>query len=320
VIAATLLLYATVLALAAPRALSGTWTVRQPRAALLAWHVVIGTVVASIGASALLAAHDAWEPLASRIVGNGPGTHPGVASAVLGHEWNASLLVVFALGVRILLMAVSRVRATRAERAHLRAAVATLSPRPLPAPFADVSVIGLPEPTAFCLPGRRPQIVVSEKALNFLNAEQLQAVICHERAHLSHRHASTATWAAVLADAFPRWALVTAYAREVPKLHEMRADDRAAEATDGRVVTASLLALSSPTSSGALAMSGGNVAVRAARLLQPPRPSRGPLTGVGVVLSAILAVPVLLFTGPGLSSVFSTHHADHGHVTTNQSI
>jgi Zn-dependent protease with chaperone function len=320
VIAAALLLYAVLLAVTAPRVLSGAWSIRHPRAGLLAWHVVIATVVLSTLAAALLAAHDAWTPLAALLLGTAPtaGSHPTLGAAVLGHEWNASLVVVSALTLRILLMAVRRLRRTRLERAHVRAAVAALSPAPLPRPYEDVSIIGLPEPTAFCVPGRHPQIVISQSAMLRLSDDQLGAVVSHERAHLRHRHAAWATWATLLADSFPRWSLTRAYARAVPRLHEMQADDLAAKASGGRVVTASLLALAAPHPSGALAMAGGDVAVRAGRLLAPPRPARGPLTGVGVGLGLVLMIPVVLFTGPGLSAVSSAHHPEHGHLTTNQ--
>lgn len=317
-IAAALLLYAVVLAVSAPRVLAGAWTIRHPRAGLLAWHVVITTVALSALAAALLAAHDAWAPLASRILGT-PATadsHPALGAAILGHEWNASLVVVSAVTLRILMMAVRRLRRTRWERAHVTAAVAALSPAPLARPYEDVSLVTLPEPTAFCIPGRHPQIVISQEAFRRLSDDQLGAVVSHERAHLRYRHATWATWAGLLAGSFPRWPLATAYARAVPRLHEMHADDQAAKASGSRVVTASLLALAAPHPSGALAMAGGDVATRAGRLLEPPRPARGPLTGVGVALGLVLAIPLVLFTGPGLSAVSSAHHSDHGHLTT----
>lgn len=319
-IAATLLAYAALLAVGAPHVLSGAWTIRHPRAGLIAWHVVIATVVVSALAAALLAAHDAWVPLAALILGTAPtaDTHPTLGAAVLSHEWNASLAVVCAVAVRVAWIAVRRIRDTRQERAHVRAAVETLSPTVLATPYDDVSVITLPEPTAFCLPGRAPQIVISQAAVLRLTADQLGAVVRHERAHLRHRHAAWATWAGLLADSFPRWPLVQAYARDVPRLHEMHADDLAAKASGGRVVTASLLALAAPRAPGALAMSGGDVAIRASRLLQPRRSSRVPLAGVTVALGLVLTIPTFLFTGPGLSAVSSDHHPEQTQVTTTQ--
>lgn len=318
-IAAALLLYAVVLAFSAPHVLSRGWTIRHPRAGLLGWHVVITTVALSMLAAALLAAHDAWTPLAAVVLGTGPaaGSHPTWGAAVLGHEWNASLAVVCAVAVRVGWMAARRLRRTHHERAHVSAAVAALRPAPLTAPYQDVSVVSLPEPTAFCVPGRRPQIVISWAAVRRLADDQLGAVVSHERAHLRFRHAAWATWAALLADSFPRWPLATAYARAVPRLHEMHADDWAAKSAGGRVVTASLLALSAPPASGALAMAGGDVATRAGRLLDPSRLGRAWLTGVSVALGVVLLIPLVLFTGPGLSAVSSAHHPEHGHVTTS---
>jgi Zn-dependent protease with chaperone function len=320
VIAAALLLYAVALAITAPRVLARPWTIRHPRAGLVAWHVVTTTVGLSALAAALLAAHDAWTPLAARLLGTGPVAdgHPTLGAAVLGHEWNASLLVVSAVTMRVLLIAWRRLRRTHRERAHVSAAVAALAPTGLPAPYQDVSTVTLAEPTAFCIPGRHPKIVISGAALQRLSEDQLGAVVAHERAHLRYRHAAWATWAALWAEAFPRWPLVAAYARAVPRLHEMHADDLAARASGGRVVTASLLALAAPHPSGALAMTGGDVAMRAGRLLAPPQPARGLLACVGVGLGVVLMIPLVLFTGPGLSAVSSAHHPEHGHVATHQ--
>jgi hypothetical protein len=42
------------------------------------------------------------------------------------------------------------------------------------------------------------------------------------------------------------------------------------------------------------------------------------LTGVSVALGVVLLIPLVLFTGPGLSAVSSAHHPEHGHVTASQ--
>jgi Zn-dependent protease with chaperone function len=320
VIAVFLLGYATALALAAPRVLSASWTTRHPRAGLLSWHVVVGTVLASAVAAALLAAHDAWKPLAATILRAdlGAESHPSLGAAVLGHEWNASLIVVFVLSVRVLMKAVRRVRVIGDERVHIRSAISALGPSVLSGPYRDVTVIDLAEPTAFCVPGRLPMIVLSDSALTRLTPEQVHAVVAHERAHLEHRHAHAATWAAVLADSFPRWDLVQSYARSVPLLQEMHADDLAARATTNHVVTASLLALSQRTAPGALAMSGGNIAARAIRLLHPQPRSRRPLLRVGAGLGIVLGIPIVLFAGPGLQAVATDHHFEPGQVAPAQ--
>ena len=313
-IEASLLLYALLLSLAAPRVLAGAWTVRHPGAGLLAWHVVVGTVITSAVAAALIAAHDVWKPIAALAFRADPGAdHLHVQTTAVSHEWDASLLVLVALAARLLFVTVRRVRLNRSERAQMRSAVAALSvPDPDRRP-GEVTIIDLPEPTAFCIPGRRPLIVLSQAALLRLSPDQVGAVVAHERAHLEHHHATVATWTSLLADAFPRWGLVRCYARSVPRLHEMHADDRAATATSRRTVTASLLALSHASAPGSLAMTGGDVAARGLRLLQPTPRSRAQLAAVTAALAVVLAVPLVLIAGPGRNAVASNHHPEAGH-------
>ena len=57
-------------------------------------------------------------------------------------------------------------------------------------------------PAVYCLPGRR-RIVMTTGALRCLDARQLEAVLAHERAHLSGRHHLVLTFANALKDAFP---------------------------------------------------------------------------------------------------------------------
>ncbi len=49
-------------------------------------------------------------------------------------------------------------------------------------------VVDHPAAAAYCLPGLRSAIVISAGALNLLNADELAAVLAHERAHLRERH------------------------------------------------------------------------------------------------------------------------------------
>jgi Zn-dependent protease with chaperone function len=318
VIEASLLLYALLLSLIAPRGLVGGWTVRHPGVGLLAWHVVVGTVITSGVSAALIGTHDVWKPIATLVfqVDPPPGhSHP--VSTAVSHEWDASLLVLCVLAARLLFVTVRQVRLHRGERANIRCAVTALSvPRRGRGPNG-VTIIDLPEPTAFCVPGRRPLIVFSEVALQRLSPDQVGAVVAHEQAHLRHRHAALATWTSLLVAAFPQWALFGSYARTVPRLHEMYADDVAARVTSRRTVTASLLALAHSDPDGALAMSGGDVAARGLRLLSPTPRSRVQLVAVAAALVLVLALPVSLIAGPGLSSVASDHHPDAGHLPTS---
>ena len=174
-------------------------------------------------------------------------------------------------------------------------------------------VVSLREPTAFCVPGKAPMIVVSESALEVLSPEQFGAVVAHEHAHLSRRHAAGSAWACAVADSFPRWPLARAYASTIPRLHEMQADDIAATATDGHVVATSLLALSGSPASGSLGMAGGHVRDRGLRLLMPSKRQKGILVLVAVGISTVAMMPMLIITGPGLAVAGSDHHPEFSH-------
>jgi Zn-dependent protease with chaperone function len=66
-----------------------------------------------------------------------------------------------------------------------------------------VRVIDDEHPAVYCLPGRR-RIVLSTGAVCCLYGRHLEAVLAHERAHLSGRHHLLLTFASALRDAFPR--------------------------------------------------------------------------------------------------------------------
>jgi Zn-dependent protease with chaperone function len=163
-------------------------------------------------------------------------------------------------------------------------------------------------PAAYSLPGRPPAIVLTTGALAVLDAEQLTAVLAHERAHLAGRHhlllAATRSLAAV-APAVPLFARASG---EVTRLAEMRADDVAARHSARRALLAALLSMSAqavavhaPTPR--LAVTGGVVAARVRRLADPPAPAR--CLRHGLLLAALILavatastlVPLLAVSG-----------------------
>lgn len=83
---------------------------------------------------------------------------------------------------------VTTIRTGRAAMAYaLAGATSRLGP--------DVLVVPLQEVTAFVTGGR---VVVSERALDVLEPEQLRAVLAHEQAHVEGRHGQVATAAGAL--------------------------------------------------------------------------------------------------------------------------
>lgn len=311
-IVAALLTYAVVLSYLGSRVLSRSWIYQRPGAGLLAWHVVVSTAMLSIVGAALVASHDIWEPIAALMFRADQESvhHQYVGSAIVGHAWNAAALAVGVVGLRLVGILVMRQRRAAVDRDELRAVVRALHPRRLSPPIDDVVVVALPEPTAFCIAGKTPMIVVSDSAVDVLSSQQLSAVVAHERAHLTHRHTAGCAWATAVATAFPRWRLARTYASVVPGLHEMQADDIAAKANGGYAVVTSLVALSGPEAVGSLSMAGGNIRERGLRLLVPS-PGRNRL--VVLVASGVAAValaPTLLLVAPGLTVAGSDHHRE----------
>src|SRR5260370_1182733 len=76
-------------------------------------------------------------------------------------------------------------RGKRGTGAHAEAARMTGRRRP---GVSAAVVLDAAQRVAYCVPGRRPTIVVTSAALAVLDPAQLPAVLAHERAHLAGRH------------------------------------------------------------------------------------------------------------------------------------
>lgn len=89
---------------------------------------------------------------------------------------------------------------------------------------AEVRVLAQPTPTAYCLPGLRRRVVVTEGTLRTLPTDELDAVLAHERAHLRERHDLELEFFAVLHQSAPSRLQVPEALREVRLLVEVLAD------------------------------------------------------------------------------------------------
>jgi Zn-dependent protease with chaperone function len=157
---------------------------------------------------------------------------------------------------------------------------------------------------AYCLPGRHGRVVLTTAAVDALDADEVAAVIAHERAHLRGRHHLAVAVASGLRRAFPLAPLFATAADEIARLVEMRADDVAARGTDRISVAAALVALAgmrAPRAALAAADSAG--ASRVMRLLEPagPVPVRRPLMVV-TSLTLLLLAPALLAAYPAFAA------------------
>jgi Zn-dependent protease with chaperone function len=151
---------------------------------------------------------------------------------------------------------------------------------------------------AYCLPGRRPAIVLTSGALAALDDARLSAVLAHERAHVRARHHLLVTAAAGLTRAFPMVRLLREAAVAVPQLVEMAADDAAGSRTGRSRVAAALVTLAVAAPPAAVLAAGGPGALtRVQRLLRPATP----LDRAGT--AAVVAVALVFLAAPALAAV-----------------
>jgi Zn-dependent protease with chaperone function len=195
-------------------------------------------------------------------------------------------------------------RARRQTRTH--GEIARITGRPVAVTAAGAVVLDTPRRAAYCVPGRPATIVLTSGALAVLDAEQVSAVLAHERAHLSGRHHLLVALTRGLATSFRHVPLFARGAAEVARLAEMSADDVAARRSGRRTLVAALLAMGTGTTiipdtaamadtvtmpDAALGAASGAVALRVERLLEPPRWRRR--AAYAIALTAVMLALVL---------------------------
>ncbi|MCZ2818001.1 M56 family metallopeptidase [Modestobacter sp. VKM Ac-2984] len=302
-----LLGFATALVVLAPRAIGAGWADRSPRLAVAAWQAASAGVLASVvlaGLALLVPAGAVAGGLAS-ILDACAATiaavyrSPGQLAAVLAG-------VVLSGGVSLRLgwvAARSRLRDQR-ERRRLRAGILTGA---RPEQSLGAVVLESDHAAAFCLPGRRRTVVVTTAALDTLSADELAAVLAHERCHLRGRHHLAVGAARVLDRAFPRVPLFSRGRAETERLVELLADDAAARQVNRVEVASALVTLAdmrapAPT----LAAAQGAGVHRVTRLLRPAAPL-GAVQRIVAATATVLVVagPVALAAWPLASAVAS---------------
>ena len=299
-----LLLYAAATAAAGSRWLPRTsWPLHAPRAAIATWQAATLSVIASVVAAGLILAVPCLR------VSTGPAvlraclavmraqyaTPQGALAGVAG-----AVLAVGVLG-RITWCTGKALAGARRRRAR-RDDVLAMIARPGP---AGVRVIDDEHPAVYCLPGRR-RIVLTTGALRCLDGRQLDAVLAHERAHLSGHHHLVLTFASALKDAFPAAGFFALAARQIGDLVEVAADDAATRREHRLTLAGALLAVATAgVPAGALGAGGTAAAQRIRRLIDPPgrpSPARRALTSV-----TLAAVSVLALAAPALALITITH-------------
>ena len=298
--AAALLGCLLLLASVAPGQLArSSWPSRAPSYALLLWQ--------ALGLSAGLLA-----VLVTLTVGLAPAgaTHAAAARALLGGDANLPWWSLLALGVGIamlgrllsvLLVSTGRTLHARHRNRVIVDLVATRNPL-----LAGTHVVDHDVPTAYCLPGLRPRVVVSRGVLDLLREDEVRAVLAHENAHVEQRHDLVVLPFVALRATLPRSAGVRTAQEQVALLVEMLADDRAARSHPPAVLARALCKvgathapLAGPShppgdSPPGQPADGTGTLRRANRLVSPgpPLPRAGRLAVLGAA-ALVLALPGL---------------------------
>lgn len=295
-VAVALLLGSALVGWLAPRRLA---RLADPVVALVAWLTSIVAVIATVaGAIVLLflpehglgvveTVHHCWHSLRH-------GTAPAVeaASGLTG----AALLTALLVRVAVVGRRTARQRAQEGRR-HLD--VLRIAARREAGPHPTLW-LEHDSPLAFSLAGRPGVVVATDGLHRHLTPAQVEAVLTHERAHLTGRHHLLVTIGDVVAATLPFLPLFKRAAVAVRELVEMAADAAAVRAHGAENVRAALLRVAGHGAPGAaLAMSRDAVETRLARLQQrrtAPSTVRR-LLSCGLAGAAAMVLPAIAAAG-----------------------
>jgi Zn-dependent protease with chaperone function len=290
------------LATVAPGVLArAAWPYRSPRLGVLAWQVTAITVVVSLVAAVqtmVMPWHRAgdavcsvWRLCLDALIG----AHGGAALVM---AWIGLVLLTLGL-VRITVAAVPLARLADRRRSHAAMVRLIGSHRS----GVDATVLEHPDPAVYLVPGRSHEVVVTTGALARLDAEELAAVLAHERAHARGHHHLPLALTGLLHRAFPALAAFGQGRRQIGRLVEMCADDDACLRHSRLALARALVTLADPaTPSGVLAAGGGDALERVHRLMRPPpplpRPARAAIAACAFALPLaplviVLVIPVV---------------------------
>jgi Zn-dependent protease with chaperone function len=304
--AIALAIVAAVLAGPVPLILAGArWPARSPAVALVLWQsIALAGGLSMIGSL-----------LAGGLIPFGTSLRDGIRSLTghllegslpAGMSFASALLLCGALilgGHLLLNLAATFFRAQRQHRRHHH--LIGLLSEPLP-DRPGTRVINHDAPVAYCLPGAtRSATVLSAGLLRLLDADQLRAVIAHERAHLLQQHHLVLLAFKSWHSALPWFPIANRAENAVALLVEMLADDRARRVVSDLTLATAIALVGSAHQVDPL---GADVVLadepdhpfdlvtpRVRRLIEPPPPL--PLSQTVAVVAgaaALLLLPTLL--------------------------
>ncbi|WP_405647128.1 M56 family metallopeptidase [Streptomyces uncialis] len=274
--------------------LRARWPHRAPALALAVWQALTLSFLVSLA----LAVYDVVVPaghLHTEIVGLLHSCGVGDPAAVPAASVAARLAMAApgaVVGTVALAVAVEVLRGRRARSRH-RALLDIVGRR---SRRLGATVLDHDRPAAYCLPGRGPRVVVSAGALRLLSDDQLDAVLLHERAHITGRHHLVLAAAGGFARVF-RWLPLAWHGQEqTAVLLEMIADDRALRRQPGDVLAAAMYGMATATApAGAFAVGGPTALLRLRRVLAPRhRPPLVLRTGLAAAAAAVVLLPLAM--------------------------
>jgi len=214
---------AVLLAWPAPIAFShASWPSRAPATALVLWQLIaLAGAAAIIGALGLLGL--ALLPVHPIAGGIAFGAGIGFVLHLLGH------------------LAATAYSVARQRHRHRTLLDLLSSPHPTE---ARTLVIDDGAPVAYCLPdGIGSLTVLSRGLMERLKADELAAVIAHERAHVEQRHDLLLLAFRAWRSALPWFPIAARAEQEVAVLVELLADDRARRSADDLVLARAIVAV-----------------------------------------------------------------------------
>lgn len=285
-----------------------SWPLRAPRAAVVLWQ--------SIAVAAALSAFSAGIAIASKLFVPGndgrPTTLLGEIDQLGWPLWLLSITVfglTLLIGVRLTVAGIQVFISTRRRRSYHRTLVDILGVHHDRAAAqactraSELRILDVAQPLAYCLPGVRGRVVVSEGALSALADDEVTAILTHERAHLRARHDLVLEAFIAVYVAFPRFVRSRSALDAVRLLIELLADDAAVRAAGPAPLARALVACAAGRApKGALAAGGPTTVIRVRRLAGQPN---SVVLAAGAYLSAvaILVLPTIAVAVPWLNEL-----------------
>ena len=302
-VAAVLLVYAASAGTVGSRLLGRAgWALRAPLLGIGTYLAAAWSVVTALGLAGLtLAVHaTALGGGLSHLIGacvlrlRDAYATPGGATAA-----GLCLTLAGAVMARTALTALTHLRAVR-RQAVQHAQTARLVGRREPA--LGAVLVDHEQPAAYCVAGPHPTVILTTAALETLDPDQVDAVLAHERAHLSSHHHRMLASAKIGRQVLPFLPLMRDADTQITRLVEMHADDAATTDGDtGPLATALAVLAAAAGPAPGLAAATTDAVQRIQRLLRPAEPLsrvRRQLLRAGAGVLAL--TPVLLALTPAM--------------------